>query len=272
MSDFHRRQWLRTGLIDVGEVCCAGRCRARSAEEVATTHSVVLTTRGVFVRHVRGGEAVAEANQLSLFTRGEPYRVSHPVAGGDECLVLAPDEEALAALLPRAERARDDVRFALTHRPLAAEEQREALLLRHDLAGGRIDDLEGEVRALDLLRRLVGREGPRVRAGASTRRLVDRAKLWLGAHAGERATLARIARDVGATPVYLTQAFAAVEREPLYRYQRRLRLARALRQLDEPIDLTTLALDCGFASHSHFTAAFRAVYGIAPSALRARGS
>ncbi len=34
----------------------------------------------------------------------------------------------------------------------------------------------------------------------------------------------------------------------------------------------TLALDCGFASHSHFTAAFRAVYGIAPSALRARGS
>jgi AraC-like DNA-binding protein len=96
--------------------------------------------------------------------------------------------------------------------------------------------------------------------------------VWLGAHAGERATLARIARDVGATPVYLTQAFAAVEHEPLYRYQRRLRLARALRLLDEPIDLTTLALECGFASHSHFTAAFRGVYGVAPSALRARGS
>jgi len=33
-------------------------------------------------------------------------------------------------------------------------------------------------------------------------------------------------------------------------------------------ELAPLALDLGFASHSHFTAAFRAAYGVVPSALR----
>ncbi len=48
---------------------------------------------------------------------------------------------------------------------------------------------------------------------------------------------------------------------PLYRYQRRLRLARALDLISQYDDLTTLGLDLGFSSHSHFTAAFREVYG-----------
>jgi AraC-like DNA-binding protein len=33
-------------------------------------------------------------------------------------------------------------------------------------------------------------------------------------------------------------------------------------------DLTTIALDAGFASHSHFTARFRDSFGCTPAALR----
>src|SRR5260221_4200345 len=54
----------------------------------------------------------------------------------------------------------------------------------------------------------------------------------------------------------------------LYRYQRRLRLARALDLISQYDDLTTLGLDLGFSSHSHFTAAFREVYGYTPSEFR----
>ena len=52
---------------------------------------------------------------------------------------------------------------------------------------------------------------------------------------------------------------------PLYRYQLRLRLARALDLLAQYDDLTTLGLDLGFSSHSHFSAAFRA--GLRPHAV-----
>jgi AraC-like DNA-binding protein len=73
---------------------------------------------------------------------------------------------------------------------------------------------------------------------------------------------------VGVSPVYLTQAFKRVEDVPLYRYHLRLRLARALDLLADYDDLTDLALDLGFTSHSHFTAAFRKVYGVTPSAFQ----
>jgi AraC-like DNA-binding protein len=51
----------------------------------------------------------------------------------------------------------------------------------------------------------------------------------------------------------------------------RLRLHASLERVAEPgSDLTAVALDLGFASHSHFTAAFRRSFGLTPSALRAQ--
>ena len=48
---------------------------------------------------------------------------------------------------------------------------------------------------------------------------------------------------------------------PLYRYHLRLRLARALDLVAGREDLSGLAQDLGFSSHSHFTAAFKQAYG-----------
>jgi AraC-like DNA-binding protein len=55
---------------------------------------------------------------------------------------------------------------------------------------------------------------------------------------------------------------------PLYRYQLQLRLARALALLGDYGDLTSLALELGFSSHSHFSATFKQVYGQTPSAFQ----
>ena len=99
-------------------------------------------------------------------------------------------------------------------------------------------------------------------------RLVDRAKLVLASGPARRWTLAEIAAEVRGSPVYLTQVFQQVEGLPLYRYHLRLRLARALDLLAQYDDLTMLALDLGFSSHSHFSAAFRAAYDRSPSEFR----
>ncbi|MGA8022718.1 MAG: AraC family transcriptional regulator, partial [Candidatus Acidiferrales bacterium] len=98
--------------------------------------------------------------------------------------------------------------------------------------------------------------------------LVDRAKLVLASDLGRRWTLAEVAAEVRGSPVYLTQVFQQVEGVPLYRYQMRMRLARALDLLAQLDDLTAVSLDLGFSSHSHFSAAFRRVYGRSPSEFR----
>lgn len=100
-------------------------------------------------------------------------------------------------------------------------------------------------------------------------RIVERAREVLHGHGFERVSLDRIAREVGVSPNYLTQAFTRSEGQPLYRYQLGLRLNRALVELPHSNDITALALDLGFSSHAHFSTAFKASFGQSPSEYRA---
>ena len=58
---------------------------------------------------------------------------------------------------------------------------------------------------------------------------------------------------------------------PIYDYVLHERLARTLDAVLDGNDLTAIALDAGFASHSHFTARFRRFFGCTPTALRRIG-
>ena len=226
--------------------------------------------RGVYVRHVGQDQAVAEANQVLFFNAWQGYRVSHPVAGGDASLTLIVSEPQLHEL---ARRDLLDGRSGVIFRPMRlridARAQALVALLRHSLRKQTAEPVEAESLALTLVRRALGpRTARQPGASAGRQRLVDRAKLVLGSDLARRWTLADIAADVRVSPVYLTQVFQQVEGVPLYRYQLRLRLARALDLLSDSIDLTALALELGFSSHSHFSAAFRQMYGESPSAFR----
>ncbi|HKF62954.1 MAG TPA: AraC family transcriptional regulator [Dongiaceae bacterium] len=270
MSEFTVQSLLKTPSIRVRDVYCRGSCRHQSAEECAGTTQLVFPYRGVYVRHMGRDEAVAEANQVLFFNAGEPYRVSHPVPGGDASLTLIVDEPLLRELAPPGF-LRDGAALAFRRQRLRIDPRAQALvaLLRHSLREKIAEPLEAEGLALTLVRRSLG---PRTThaAGASfgRQRLVDRAKLVLASDPARRWTLAEIAAELRASPVYLTQVFQQVEGVPLYRYQLRLRLARALDLLAQYEDLTALGLDLGFSSHSHFSAAFRGVYGRSPSEFK----
>jgi AraC-like DNA-binding protein len=101
-----------------------------------------------------------------------------------------------------------------------------------------------------------------------TLQLIRRTKTFLEAEFANRILLADVARAVGASPAHLTALFRRVEGIPLHRYLMHLRLQRALVLLPQADDLTKLALEVGFSSHSHFTAAFRRRYGVTPSKVR----
>jgi AraC-like DNA-binding protein len=261
---------LKSPTVTIRDVCCEGRCRDKSAEEWTAATELVFPYRGVYVRHVGNDQAVAEANQVLFFNASEGYRVSHPVSGGDACLSLAISEPLLRELAPLTF-LRDNARLAFRPQRLRIDARAQALVavLRHSLRQNIASPLEAESLALTLAQRALG---PRTThaAGASLgrQRLVDRVKLVLASDPARRWTLAEIAAEVRGSPVYLTQVFQQVEGLPLYRYQLRLRLARALDLLAQYDDLTVLSLDLGFSSHSHFSAAFRQVYGRSPSEFR----
>jgi AraC-like DNA-binding protein len=270
MPEFEVRLLLQTPTLAVRDVACPGAHRHLSDEERSSVTELVFPYRGTYVVHVGDEESVADASQVLFFNKGERYRVSHPNPGGDASLVVSVDESVLREIAPAA-LVRDGEPFAFRQHRLRIDARAQVLvaLLRHSLREGIAEPLEGESLALTLVQRALG---PRTThaAGASVarQRLVDRAKIVLMRDLARRWTLAEVAAEVGVSAVYLTQSFQQVEGLPLYQYQLRLRLARALDLLADYEDLTTLGLDLGFSSHSHFSAAFQQAYGRSPSEFR----
>jgi AraC family transcriptional regulator len=270
LPEFEVATLLVTPTLRVRDVLCRGECRHRSGEECTAHTHIVFPYRGVYVRHVGSNDAVAEPNQALYFNAGEGYRVSHPVGGGDSSFVLVPDEAILRELTPRERLvAGAELRYRTQRSTLDSRAQALAALLRHSLRTGAIEPLEAETLALTLLRRTLGPRTAREPGGSrGLQKLVDRAKLALSQDPARRWTLAGIAAEVGVSAVYLTQVFQQVEGVPLYRYQLRLRLARALALIAGAEDLSALALELGFSNHSHFSSAFRQAFGRSPTAFK----
>lgn len=266
-STFAVQTLLSTESMTLRDVVCDGACRHRSDEECSRTTHLVFPYRGVYVRHVGSDDAVAEANQVLFFNAGESYCVSHPIDGGDASLSLSINEALLHELTPKAQLQKGDrVMYRKQRRRVDPRTQALVAILAHSGRTQAAEPLEIEALILTLVRRALG-ERTSHEAGATfgQQKLVDRAKIVLSSDLKRRWTLAEIGADVGVSPVYLTQAFAQVEGMPLYRYQLRLRLAKALDLLGQYDDLTSLGIDLGFSSHSHFTAAFRQTYGRTPA-------
>lgn len=222
------------------------------------------------MRHLGSDDAVAETGQVMFFNGQDGYQVSHPVRGGDANLSLQIDPSVLRELAPNA-LLREGATLAFRDQRLRIDPRAQVLvaLLRHSLLQGIAEALEAESLILTLVSRALGPRTTRAARGSpSRRRLVNRVKLVLASDLSRRWALADIAQVVGCSAVYLTQVFQQVEGVPLYRYQLRLRLARALDLLAEYEDLSTLGLELGFSSHSHFSAAFQQLYGRSPSEFR----
>jgi AraC-like DNA-binding protein len=232
---------------------------------------VCLPYRGLFVWHVNGEDVVGDPNQVVFVRSGESFRMSGPIADGYAELIITPDLEILSEIahvngVPLGDHPLFKRRICVAHPRL----QRDRTRFLHWVEGGvNGDGLQAEEMMVGLVRSALQHNGRRdASGGARALRLIRRTKEYLEAELSNRILLSDIGRAAGASPAYLTDLFRRVEGMPLHRYLTRLRLARALAELPRTDDLTRLALDVGFSSHSHFSAAFRRVYGCTPSELR----
>jgi AraC-like DNA-binding protein len=253
----------------------------RGPEEATPGHEIVLPRAGVFVKHVRGESVVADANQVVFFNRDEPYRVSHPTGGGDSCTAFVVEEETLREMMAAHDPVAADRTgplFAFTHAPSPPEPFLQQALLRR-LAAGAGDKLEVAERIYRLLDAVLtasyrrhGAHRARQQRPATAedhRRRVDAVKLLLARRYAEPLGLEELAHAVHTSPFHLTRIFQQTAGLSLHRYRNRLRLREALgRVADGARDLTAVALEVGFADHSHFSNAFRREFGVPPSACR----
>jgi len=270
MPEFEVSHLLDTDTVALRNIRCGGACRHRSAEECVSATHLVFPYRGVYVRHVGSDQAVADANHVLFFNAGEGYQVSHPVTGGDASLSLGLSESVLSELAPRSLlNEGGQLGFRRQYQRIDPRAQALVALLRHSLANGTLEPLEAEGLLLTLVCRSLGpRTSHAPGATHARRRLADRVKVLLAGDLSRRWTLADIAAEIRGSPVYLTQVFQQVEGIPLYRYHLRLRLARALDLIAQYDDLSALAAELGFSSHSHFAAAFRQAYGRSPTTFK----
>lgn len=102
-------------------------------------------------------------------------------------------------------------------------------------------------------------------------RAVVAAQEFLADNTDRTTTLADIARAASISPFHLARQFKASTGATLHQSHLRLRIAKAIAQLDGgECNFTRLALDLGFASHAHFSNVFRSIAGCTPTMYRRR--
>jgi AraC family transcriptional regulator len=232
---------------------------------------VVLPLSGVFSKHDAPGRHVIGTPSHAVFIAADtPYRLGYPGAIGDQALILRFSD----ALAPNDLQVRDDKALA-SNGLLPAE----ALMLRNllyvRLAKSRADKFESEARGIDLLGMSFSALRPR---DAAMQRAAEARWIRALAHVKEAVAVApadkwnveKLAHIAGLSPFYLCRVFRRMTGSSVYDYVLRERLASTLDAVVDGANLTTIALDAGFASHSHFTAHFRGFFGCTPTALRRR--
>lgn len=248
--------------------------------ERARADLLLLPVAGLFAWHDSPGRhVVANANHALLLGHGQSYRVSFPGGIGDDCLVLRFSTPALTSMLAETAGTEDLHSPSLdTHCLLSAAAVLDRELLQRHLMQGAVNALAIEEICMSLFsaaveaahkdRRRKDRGKPALTMSRRQRQ-VETVKELISLQPAREWTLSELGREAAASPCHLARIFREEVGVPVHQYLLRTRIGKALETMrTEDTDLTTVALDAGFAHHSHFTATFHALFGTTPSRFR----
>ncbi|MGE0863906.1 MAG: helix-turn-helix domain-containing protein [Vicinamibacterales bacterium] len=240
----------------------------------------VFPRQSVWIQHDGGRPFVADANTVTYYNKGQPYRRQQLSEAGDHCEWFAVAPDAIADTLAAHEPAaieRPDRPFTFTHGPSDPDSYlRQRLVFEHvsrESAPDRLFVEEAVLSVLGTVTKLAyqrqGKAAPRPRRLKSDVDAVEASRDLIARRYRENLSLSDIGREVGASVFHLSRLFHARTGFSLHAYRNQLRLRAALARLGErDADLTGIALDLGFSSHSHFTETFRRTFGRTPSSVR----
>jgi AraC-like DNA-binding protein len=269
--EISRKTLFESGTLQIGLVESRPRSDACGDVERQDRNAVVLPLSGVFSKHdAPGRHIIATPSHAVLVAANTPYRIGFPGGIGDRALALRFGED----LAPDQFHPRGGVTPFASNGLLPAG----AMVLRN-LLGARLeraqaDDFEIETIGLDLLNvslQSMRKEALPLRQSAHARRTqaLERVKEVVAVAPSDKWSIAKLATVANLSPFHLCHVFRQMVGTSIYEYVLHERLAHSLDAvLDCGSDLTAIALDAGFSSHSHFTARFRGFFGCTPAALR----
>jgi AraC-like DNA-binding protein len=160
-------------------------------------------------------------------------------------------------------------RLAGTYVPCPPSSYLEQHVLARRLSSRALDPLAAEEATWALVSHVLARRAQQQTLNRTHYELAEAAKERIVATLSDSVSLTQLGKQLGVSPFHLARTFRAQTGFSLHQYRTQLRLRRALVELDrDGRDLTRLAFDLGFASHSHFTDTFRRQFGVPPSAVR----
>ena len=269
--EISRKTLFESETLQIGLFEARPRSDACGDVERQDRNAIVLPLSGLFSKHdAPGRHVVGTPSHAVFFAADMPYRIGFPGGIGDRAISLRFD----AALAPEWLDSRSNGEALASNALLPAKAMMLRNLLWMRLARSEANEFEAEALGLDLLSLSLesvrsSRPAPRPQSQARRTRALERIKEAVALAPARKWNVARLAEVANLSLFHLCHVFREAVGTSIYDYVLHERLAQTLDTvLDCEGDLTTIALDAGFTSHSHFTARFRNFFGCTPGALR----
>jgi AraC-like DNA-binding protein len=234
-------------------------------------HTVVFPRTMTRIRYEEGTEFVGAPGRVAFYNQHQLYTRTK-ISGIDASDWFTIADDVLLELV------REHDPCATPERPFRMAEgvsdAQSFLEQRRLFDGAPVDAMEIEESVLRLLRRVVraayGSAPARTRMSARDVDAVEHARRIIATDPTANFSLRALARASECSPFQLCRLFRARTGETITRFRHSLRVSLALERLrDAHLDVSSLALDLGYSSHSHFTYVFRRHFGITPRQFRA---
>ncbi len=265
----------RGDLVAVGKFRCPSTHPLFRDSGPCSHHTIVFPRTMTRIRHEEGTSFLGNPGSVALYNQDQRYtRAKVSEIDASDWYTVSNDVllEMMQDVDPRATQQRP---FRIAEGPSDAHTFAEQRILFTALERGDALDANGiEEEILRFLRRALGRAHRAApRAPKPLRRAeidaVEHARQLIARDPSRNTPLRLLARACDVSPFQLCRLFRARTGETITQHRHALRLRLSLELLrDTRADITALALDLGYSSHSHFTFAFRRHFGFAPSVFR----
>lgn len=240
---------------------------------------IVFPRTTVTITHAGTKPVVADPNTVMFYNDGQVYSRDKLSDRGDLCEWFRFDPRLVADAIRTFDAHVDDdpcQPFRFSHGPSDTTSYLlQRLVVDHILADGQSDHLFIEESVMQILNRVISSNyrhrgiNPDKGSLSSERELVDAIRHTLAIYFEQNPSLDQIAARLNYSPFHLCRIFRKHTGQSIRQYINQLRLRASLEYVSQAnTDLTHLALKMRFASHSHFTEAFRKTFGTPPSTLR----
>lgn len=270
----------RTESVRIGRFRCPVGYREFAHCGRPRSHLVAFPRSSVWIHSMRSRPFVADPGVATIYNPGDEYERSPISPDGDRCEYFGVSEDIALAIAeelePAGRRASGREVFAIAYMPVELSLYAHQRAVYAGIRRGEIEPLEAEEQVIAIVAATVaGRGVRRVQAPASRstdtlhKDLAMRAKAVLSRDLAEPVSVSALANELGASPYHLCRVFRRQVGTTLHRYRLELRVRAALERIARPgADLSEVALELGFSSHSHFTTVIRQRLGMPPSAAR----